>query len=155
MKKAFLSTLLTLALVMTMSMPVLAEDYLITSDSSVDVTIQATVDSTFEVTIPKEIVLTNAEGGSGEYTATITTTAKADIGTSQKLTVEPSVESFNLVNSRATENNTAVCTVTKGKTEFIRDELNQTDPASAEHNLSATLTPGSWSGTLTFNIELK
>lgn len=152
MRRSKLTTLLVTAMVLAMSMTAFAEDHNVQSDTSVNVTVSASVGTDFTVTVPKTVALTNAQDGSGEWTATFKTTAEGDIGTAQVLEVKPAVTSFKLTSDANVE---ADCAVTAGTTLFERDDLNTGTPAEATHSLSATLTPGTWSGTFAFNIELK
>ena len=151
MKRSKLTTLLVTAMILAMSVTAFAEDWSVTNDQSVNVSVSATIGTDFTVTVPKTVALTNAQNGSGTWTATFTTTAEGDIQTNQELKVAPAVESFELTSDAG---DTATCTITAGTTVFNRDDLNTGTPAEADHSLAATLTPGTWTGTFAFDIEL-
>lgn len=126
----------------------------ITSSTSQNIEVKATVGSSFEVTIPKEITLSSTGTGSGTYEASIPVTVKGDIPTNQVITVDTSdsIVLTNTANTSATE--TVDATITKGETEFDFNALTGGQTATTSHGVSAELTPGSWTGTAQFNINL-
>ena len=152
MKKNKLTVLLSAMMILAMGTTVFAADnnWTVNGVDSVDVEVTATVGSDFTVTIPKTVTLTNEDNGTGTWTATFTTTAKGDIGTDQELHVAPKVEEFELTSNAGVKED---CTITKGTVSFGRDAL-LGNGATATHSLSAELTPGTWSGTFEFDIEL-
>ena len=145
--------LLTFGLALSLTaVPVLAEDAIITENRSQAVEINATVGSSFEVTIPKEITLSKETGsGSGTYKADIPVTVKGDIPTNQVITVD-TTDTITLTNTSANE--TTDATITKGETEFDFDTLTGGKVAETAHLVSANLTPGTWEGTAVFSINL-
>lgn len=154
MKKNKLTVLLSAMMILAMGTTAFAatggDNWTVGETTSVDVEVTATVGSDFTVTIPKTVTLTNANNGTGTWTAEFNTTAKGDIGTDQELHVAPSVEEFTL---KSNANVNEICTITKGVVAFSRDEL-LGDGTTATHSLSAELTPGTWEGTFDFDIEL-
>ena len=145
---------LSLALSCLLTTPVFAEDATITSAGSQSVQVTATVGSSFEVTIPKAVTLTSTESGTGTYEASIPVTVKGDIPTNQVITVDTSdtILLTNTANTSTTE--TADATITKGTTEFDYNTLTGGQTATTSHGVSAELTPGTWSGTASFEITL-
>lgn len=146
---------LALGLVLSLTaVPVYAEDATITSSTSQDVKVTATVGSSFEVTIPKAVTLTSTTQGTGTYEASIPVTVKGDIPTNEVITVDTTdtITLTNTANTSATE--TAEATITKGETEFDFNTLTGGKVAETSHAVAVELTPGTWEGTATFNINL-
>lgn len=145
---------LGLALCLT-AIPVYAEDVTITSAGSQSIEVTATVGSSFEVTIPKVVTLSNANGGTETYEVTIPVTVKGDIPTNEVITVDTSdtVRLTNTANTSVTE--TVEVAITKGKTEFDFDALTGGQTATTSHAVAVKLTPGTWEGTATFSINLE
>lgn len=144
---------LGLALSLT-AVPVLAEDATITtSGTNQDVQVTADVASSWEVTIPKEVVLTNPDGGSGDYTGTIPVTVKGDIGTAEVITVDTNGD-LALSDTTGANAEAVNAAITKGNTEFNFAALTGGQTAETSHSVEATLTPGEWKGILQFNINL-
>ena len=154
-KKA-LSAALAAAMAVSMAAPAFAETQsigggdLVSGASDKDVEVKASISSTFNVTIPKGIVLVKANGtGSGEYSANFTDTVSGDIGESEKVTVTPD-STVSLSSHKA--NATATALVTLGLTEF--DRAAAAASQTAMHSIAATLTPGSWFGTMNVLINV-
>lgn len=145
---------LGMALALAIPVPVLAEDATINSNTTQDVKVTATVGSSFEVTIPKEITLTSDKTGTGTYTGSIPVTVKGDIGTNQLITVDTN-DSVSLADSTGASTEAITATITKDETEFDFDDLTGGKTASASHSISAELMPGTWEGKATFYINLK
>lgn len=144
---------LGMALALAIPVPVLAEDATINSNTTQDVKVTATVGSSFEVTIPKEITLTSDKTGTGTYTGSIPVTVKGDIGTNQLITVDTN-DSVSLADSTEASTEAITATITKDETEFDFNTLTGGQTATANHSVSANLTPGTWEGTATFSINL-
>lgn len=144
--------LLALGLVLANTVvPVMANDAVISAPATHNVDVSADITSTWEVTIPKAIVLTSTSSGSGTYTGTIPVKVTGDIGLSEKITVNTAL-SFKLKDQHANE---LTASVTKdNKVEFVYADLKNGAEASASHGVEAVLPTGRWAGTLPFEINL-
>lgn len=118
-----------------------------------EVQVTADVSSSWTVTLPKGIILTNPDGGTGSYTGSIPVTVIGDIGVKEtiRVTTDNYIELGDETGSNENEVNAAV---TVGTTKFDFDMLKGGQTASTSHLVSAVLTPGEWAGTATFKINL-
>ena len=155
MYKRYLRQLFTAALALSLSATsVFAGNAIISSNTEQEVKLQAIVDESWEVTIPKEVNLTSENRGSGLYTGSIPVTVKGDIGVTRQIIVETD-ETLVLTDSSGLNTESVNAEVTVNKTEFTSNEIRTSNGASTEHTISAELTPGTWEGTQEFRINIK
>lgn len=119
-----------------------------------EIQVTAAVESSYTLIIPSAISLTNAENGktgSGTYKNTFDVTVKGDIGENQKVIVSvvpPTQQYAGLA---------GVATSFEGtpKTEWNREDV-AGEGTAAPYTLKAeSLTPGTWTGTATYNCIIK
>ena len=122
----------------------------ITENRSQDIEVTAEVASSFTVIVPKEVNLSSDTFGSGTYTANIPITVKGDIAINELITVD-TADSIKLEDDKS---NSVHAVITKGKTEFNFDDLTGDKEVTANHLVTAELTPGEWEGTAEFYINL-
>lgn len=146
--------LLSIGLALSLAIPVYAEANEITSNANQDVKVTADVSSSWIVTLPKAINLTSQSQGSGTYTGSIPVTVQGDIGVKEIITVDTN-NSLQLSDSTGANTESLTATVSKDKIEFKFNDLTGNQTAAANHELSANLVPGDWSGTLPFYINIK
>lgn len=138
----------TMASVMAMSMCATSAFAADVSSGSTNVT--ATVTGAYTITVPQTVTLTGADG-TGEKTATIPVCIKGDIGENQKVTVTTVAP---VMKSAGSADVTA--TIDAPKTEWNRADVIATsnEGTTSNYTVKATLTPGEWDGTVTFNCAL-
>ena len=115
--------------------------------------VDATVNSTCVIVIPETITLTKADAttGSGEYTKSFDVTVKGDM---------PEDATVNITASAPALKSTGVADVTStlsmSKNTWNRADViaNSGNGTAANCTLKATLTPGTWTGTMTYNIAM-
>lgn len=105
-------------------------------------TVEAYVPSLYSLVVPESVTL-NGEGGSGEKTATLPVIVKGDIGLSQKVSVSTTPPTMK--SSTAAD---VLASVETPKTVWNRDDALAGIPSN--YSVKATLTPGDWSGTVSF-----
>lgn len=150
MKRKFVSALTGLLLCAIVPMQAFAADASVTDITVSEAGTQtATVtysqDSTFTVTIPKEVTLPTAK------TATYNVNVKGDIKNSEKVTVEPDT---TVTMADANGKESIDITVTQTKTDFTATAINTAEGDSTTGSIDGTaLTAGSWTGVLSFEIS--
>lgn len=152
LKTKFFKLLTTAAIVATMAVPVMAEGETTNVNSYTEAgtghsTVTYTQESTFTVTIPKNIALESSKE------ATYEVSVAGDIQGNQEVKVTPAT-SFTLSDSHGKTDVTA--TVTQSKTSFASDEIKDSaNPAKTTGTISAqNLTSGDWSGQLNFTVGI-
>lgn len=125
-------------------------DETITENKTHEIKVIADVGSSFEVTIPKEVTLSNTNGGTGEYSADLPVVVQGDIATNEYISVV--IGDLTLTNS--SDNKTVDVNIVEGERYFGFETLHDKGEVNTSHKLSTELTPGEWSGTTTFNINL-
>ena len=151
----FAAAILAAAMAVSSVTPAFAETQSVTTTdiaegtTSKDVEVGADIASTFTVTIPKSITLTKSGSGSGTYAADFIDTVSGDIGETETISVTPD-SSVQLVSSKSEDQISAA--VTLGDTTF--DRIATSAGTTATHNISATLTPGAWTGTMNVAIDV-
>lgn len=146
-----ISKLMSLGLALSlMTVPAMANETITTSKTH-GVTLNASLASDFEVTLPKTITLSKKSGN--DFEGSIPVTVKGNIATDEvvKVTTSTTVtltDSSNAVDGNLTAN------VTKGTETFNYEALAGGKTASTSHKVSATLKPGTYTGTLNFNISI-
>ena len=101
------------------------------TSKSASTAITAEVGSGYTVTVPEKIALTSTTAGTGTYTGTIAVNIKGD-----------------------TAGNSVAATFTSTpKTKWSRTDM-QGNGTTSNYVVSASLTPGSWTGTATFTCTL-
>ena len=113
---------------------------------SEEVKVIVDLESLFEITIPKEIVL-DGETGKADYIVN----AKGDIAGDQKLNVVPDAE-FTMSEAGGKDN--IIATVTQEDTEYTYD-LMIGDGTDYNGSVEAVLSAGEWLGKFVFNINFK
>lgn len=118
-------------------------------------TIKAEVASNYTITVPESVALTSTSNGSGTYTGSISVNIKGDIGTKQAVTLTATAPTMTEKASKATVTG-AFATSPAPKTKWTRADLiaNSNAGTSTTYTVSASLTPGSWTGTATFVCSL-
>ena len=109
--------------------------------------VTAEVPGDYTITVPETVELTG-DTGSGEKTATVKVTLKGDVAEDQTVTVTVN----DPVMKRSGAQDVPVA-VTAPKTSWNRDEL-LNDGTSSDYVVKATLTPGDWTGIMTFECNL-
>lgn len=109
--------------------------------------VTAEVPGDYTITVPETVALTG-DTGSGEKTATVKVTLKGDVAEDQTVTVTVN----DPVMKRSGAQDVPVA-VTAPKTSWNRDEL-LNDGTSSDYVVKATLTPGDWTGIMTFECNL-
>lgn len=143
---------LALAMVMTIgafAMPAYADSKTATT------AIKAEVDAKYVITVPESVTLTNSSGGTGTYTGSISVNIKGDIGTKQTVTLTATAPTMTEKVSKATAAG-VFATNPAPKTKWTRADLiaNSNAGTTTTYTVSASLTPGSWTGTATFVCTL-
>lgn len=112
--------------------------------------VTATVSSSYTLVVPQTVAMTGADG-TGEKTATIPVCIKGDIGENQKVTVSTVAPMMKAAGSAD-----VTATVDAPKTEWNRADViaNSNEGTTSNYTVKATLTPGEWAGTATFNCTL-
>ena len=114
-------------------------------ESTKDVSVNADVASSYTLVIPQSVTLEGS--GSGTYSADFDVKVKGDIGTTKSVTVKTTAPTMT---RKGSSDKTA--TVTAPKEKWSRDDaLAET---TSTYTVNADLTPGTWSGTMTFNCSL-
>ena len=133
---------LATAVALGMSTPVFAESTTLNAAGTHDATVTYTKDSTYMVTIPKNVTL------NADKNATYTVTVTGDIYSTQTVKVTP-VSSFVMRNTNGEKDDvTATVSQTKNTWTYTEMGTNATGTIVAD-GLSA----GAWEGTLTFTID--
>lgn len=109
--------------------------------------VTAEVPGDYTITVPETVALTG-DTGSGEKTATVKVTLKGDVAEDQTVTVTVN----DPVMKRSGAQDVPVA-VTTPKTSWNRNEL-LNDGTSSDYVVKATLTPGDWTGIMTFECKL-
>lgn len=122
-----------------------------TSSPSGSTQVTAAVASSYSIIVPQAITL-DGSGQSGTYSKTFAVTVKGDIGENQQVTVTatpPTMKCTGCADVPATF-------ATGYKTTWSRAEAaaNAYAGTAANYTVSATLTPGEWTGTATFACSL-
>lgn len=169
------SVLLALSLIATLAIPVFAADLAnstedITYDLAVDgstatsetktaeATVTAEQASTYSVKIPKTISMNGTNGNGG-----CNISVKGNISGNQTIKVAPvdaidTTENVDFylseVSSAANKKSNVIATVNTNKTTFVHSDISVANWTDFAVTLSAPLSAGSWTGTLTFNIAL-
>lgn len=150
---AALLSLTTLAPALAETLPDVSNSTALTQDTGLaepgKVELRASIASSFLVTLPKTVTLTKDTPGSGEYKASFVDTVSGDIGGNELLSVVPD-GSITLSSEKA--NAVVAAPIVLGTTEFRRDAV--LSGSSATHNVTATLSPGAWTGTMNVLIKL-
>lgn len=112
--------------------------------------VTATVSGSYTLVVPQTVAMTGTDG-TGEKTATIPVCIKGDIGENQKVTVTTVAPVM-----KATGSADVTATVDAPKTEWNRADViaNSNEGTTSNYTVKATLTPGEWAGTATFNCTL-
>lgn len=112
--------------------------------------VTATVSGSYTLVVPQTVAMTGA-AGTGEKTATIPVCIKGDIGENQKVTITTVAPVM-----KATGSADVTATVDAPKTEWNRADViaNNNKGTTSNYMVKATLTPGEWTGTATFNCTL-
>ena len=115
--------------------------------------VKASVSSTCTILIPESITLTKNDNiiGSGEYTKDFEVTVKGDVP--EEATVTITADDPTLTATGAKD---VTATLIMDKTQWNRTDIvaNDGEGTVSNCNLKATLTPGTWTGTMTYNIVL-
>lgn len=163
--RSFISGVLALTLILTMSITALAAGtttsqgdasyHDISNSSTENCTVSASQASSFSVSIPKNIVL-NGSDGTAAYTVTVT----GNISGTEVLSVQPD-SAFTLSQPGKSNLSAAVDQFTSStkqtvKTTWVYSELSAGSTAYGyvSVNPSTPVTAGSWSGTFDFIIHL-
>lgn len=109
--------------------------------------VTAEVPGDYTITVPETVALTG-DTGSGEKTATVKVTLKGDVAEDQTVTVTVN----DPVMKRSGAQDVPVA-VTAPKISWNRDEL-LNDGTSSDYVVKASLTPGDWTGIMTFECTL-
>mgnify|MGYP004613809867 CR=1 FL=1 len=150
MKRKFASLVTGVLLLAAIPMQTLAADASVTTQTTSEAgvkqaTVSYTQDSSYTVTIPKEITLSDVK------TATYNINVKGDIKYSEKVTVTPDL---TVTMKDEHGKNDVTINVTQEKTEFTAEMIDTEAGDSADGSITGTdLTAGSWTGTLNFTIE--
>ena len=144
----------TLALAMVMvlgafTMPAYADSKTATT------AVKAEVGSNYVITVPESVTLTSASGGTGTYTGSISVNIKGDIGANQTVTLTATAPTMTEKASKTTAAG-AFAANPAPKTKWTRADLtaNHNAGTTTTYTVSASLTPGSWTGTATFVCTL-
>lgn len=150
MKRKFVSLLTGALMLATIPMQTLAADTsvvntTVSEEGTQTATVTYSQDSTFTVTIPKEITLSSAK------TATYDVNVKGDIKNSEKITVTPDA---TVSMTDANGKDAVDVTITQTKKEFAANVINTVDGDSTTGSIDGSgLSAGSWSGVLNFVID--
>lgn len=119
-----------------------------TSSGSTNVT--ATVTGAYTITVPQTVTLTGADG-TGEKSATIAVNVKGDIAENQVVTVKTTAPTMKCTGAKD-----VVANVNAPKTTWTRTDViaNANAGTTSNYTVSATLTPGEWTGTAVFACTL-
>lgn len=164
MRNKILAVIATVCLMFSNTVNVLAEDVNeATSEGSLTSAVEAEEQSTFSVTVPKKIVLSN-DTPTKDYTIS----ASGNISQSKKLVCEPvdavdDVEGINIkLNETSLLTNSVVVNVTQPKTYFLSEELGYDDNGELKVistggtlELSERLSVGTYTGDVAWNIRLE
>ena len=118
------------------------------NNQSSSTVITATVPSSYTIVVPDTVAMTST-GKNGEMSATIPVTIKGDIADNQKVSVSASAPTM----SRTGSADVAATLTAPSSTEWSRSDCSG-DGTSRNYTVSASLSPGDWSGILTFNCSL-
>jgi hypothetical protein len=119
------------------------------TSKSASTAITAEVGSGYTVTVPEKIALTSTTTGTGTYTGTIAVNIKGDVAANQTVTVAATAPTM-----KDTAGNSVAATFTSTpKTKWSRTDM-QGNGTTSNYVVSASLTPGSWTGTATFTCTL-
>lgn len=118
--------------------------------SSGSTNVTATVTGAYTITVPQTVTMTGA-AGTGEKTATIAVNVKGDIAENQVVTVKTTAPTMKCTGSKD-----VTATVTAPKTTWNRADViaNANAGTTSNYTVSATLTPGEWTGTAVFACTL-
>ena len=113
--------------------------------------VTAEVASTYSIIVPQAITL-DGSGQSGTYSKTFAVTVKGDIGENQQVTVTATPPTMKCAGCA----DVAAAFTAGYKTTWNRSEAaaNSCAGTAADYTVSATLTPGEWTGTATFACSL-
>ena len=145
-RKISLTVLTAMLMAVTTISPAFAADDVQTTTEAgtKQTTVTYTQDSSFTVTIPKNIALNTSKE------ATYDVKVQGDIKGNEAITVTPD-STVAMKDAKGKSDVTA--TITQTKTEFNSTEVNQADGASTTGTVSAPdLTAGSWAGALNLAI---
>lgn len=145
-----LNKFLSAAVACAMAMSVCATSAFAADVSSGSTTINATVTGGYTITVPQTVTMTGA-AGTGEKTATIAVNVKGDIAENQVVTVKTTAPTMKCTGSKD-----VTATVTAPKTTWNRADViaNANAGTTSNYTVSATLTPGEWTGTAVFACTL-
>lgn len=129
------------------------EDTSDTETSSSTTNVTATVNSNCTILIPEGVTLTKDDNvvGSGEYTKSFEVIVKGDVPEDGTVTITATNPTL-----KATGAKDVTATLTMDKTQWNRSDIiaNSGEGTASNCTLKATLTPGTWTGTMTYNIVL-
>lgn len=129
------------------------EDTSDTETSSSTTNVTATVNSNCTIVIPESVTLSKADNvaGSGEYTKSFEVIVKGDVPEDATVTITANNPTLKAAGAKD-----VTATLTMDKTQWNRTDIiaNSGEGTASNCNLKATLTPGTWTGTMTYNIVL-
>ena len=129
------------------------EDTSSTETSSTTTNVTASVNSNCTIVIPESITLAKADNvaGSGEYTKSFEVKVNGDVPEDATVTI-----TANNPTLKATGAKDVTAKLTMDKTQWNRTDIiaKSGEGTVSNCNLKATLTPGTWTGTMTYNIVL-
>lgn len=129
------------------------EDTSDTETSSGTTNVTASVSSNCTIVIPESVTLSKADNvaGSGEYTKSFEVKVKGDVPEDGTVTITATNPTL-----KATGAKDVTAVLTMDKTQWNRSDIiaNSGEGTASNCTLTATLTPGTWTGTMTYNIVL-
>ena len=115
--------------------------------------VTAAVNSNCTIVIPESVTLSKADNvaGSGEYTKSFEVKVKGDVPEDGTVTITATNPTL-----KATGAKDVTAVLTMDKTQWNRSDIiaNSGEGTASNCTLTATLTPGTWTGTMTYNIVL-
>lgn len=129
------------------------EDTSDTETSSGTTNVTASVSSNCTIVIPESVTLSKTDNvaGSGEYTKSFEVKVKGDVPEDGTVTITATNPTL-----KATGAKDVTAVLTMDKTQWNRSDIiaNSGEGTASNCTLTATLTPGTWTGTMTYNIVL-
>lgn len=102
-------------------------------------------DSVYTITVPESVTLANTNGGTGDYTNTVSIKATGKLLTNQKVFFNTSAPTMHRDGSTDVVCTATATTATEWDATAVKGKTAQTD-----YSVTAHLTPGEWTGNMVF-----
>lgn len=106
-------------------------------------------DSAYTITVPESVTLANTNGGTGDYTSTVSIKATGELLSTQKVYFNTSAPTMRRDGSTDVTCTATATTATEWDAAAVKGKTAQTD-----YSVTAHLTPGDWTGNMVFYASI-